>query len=655
MAELSVYALFHLNLAFSSIDEDRRGEVIERCYWPLLRLAEGGLPLAIEASGYTLDEITARDPAWIETLRGLIEKGRAELVGSGYAQLIGPLVPAGVNGANLRLGQLTFERLFGIRPRLALVNEQAYSAGLVPLYRDAGFSALVMDYDGAAHHHPEWPKALRYAPQRVEGPDGTALDLIWTNTIAFQKLQRLAHGELELAAYTDYVRAQMGAEKRAFPLYGNDAEVFDFRPGRLATEAPLSGESEWARLAAGLRAARALKGVRFVLPSQALADQFPHRAPAPLKLETARCPIPVKKQHKYNVTRWAVTGRDDLGLNTRCHALYEALAAHGGSDPDWRTLCYLWSSDFRTHVTERRWKAALLALEAAEARFKARPKTRVLTPHHGGRRPNSSQVKPNGRFIEIETAALRVRLNRARGLAIDALWLDGLSEQSGPASCGTLLHGDIDDLHLAFDWYSGTLVYDRPAKPKVTDLQPVTPEIVCADDGSVVLSAEIETPLGLVRKRLTVSAEVPAIDYEYLVDWHEWGPGSLRLGNFTLLPEAFDRNRLFLRTHNGGRVPETFALTESIDHGAPVSLQVSASCALGLTEGVLDIGDAKRRLAVSVDKSIAALIGMLTLRTLEDTWFCRVALSALEFDETSRPGAVPPRPRRFRFSIGRAA
>ena len=34
-------------------------------------------------------------------------------------------------------GNEIYERLLGIRPSLALINEQAYSAGLVPLYLDA--------------------------------------------------------------------------------------------------------------------------------------------------------------------------------------------------------------------------------------------------------------------------------------------------------------------------------------------------------------------------------------------------------------------------------------------------------------------------------------------------------------------------------------
>ena len=47
------YAIFHLNLAFSSIEEETRPEVVEKCYWPLLRLASDmHVPLGIEATGF---------------------------------------------------------------------------------------------------------------------------------------------------------------------------------------------------------------------------------------------------------------------------------------------------------------------------------------------------------------------------------------------------------------------------------------------------------------------------------------------------------------------------------------------------------------------------------------------------------------------------
>src|SRR5881628_1660454 len=98
---LRVFAVFHLNLAFSSIEEEQRPDVIARCYWPLLRLAEQHPKLGMEVSGFTLEEIARLDPAWIAKARDLVAQGRIELIGSGYSQMIGPLVPAQVTAKNL--------------------------------------------------------------------------------------------------------------------------------------------------------------------------------------------------------------------------------------------------------------------------------------------------------------------------------------------------------------------------------------------------------------------------------------------------------------------------------------------------------------------------------------------------------------------------
>src|ERR1043165_9192724 len=145
--QLSVFAVFHLNLAFSSIEEERRPEVIARCYWPLLRLADRYPHLGIEITGYTLEEIARLDPAWIEEARKRVGAGRIELIGSGYRQMIGPLVPSRMVAENLRIGNQVYRDLLNARPAIALVNEQAYSAGLVGHYLDAGFQALLMDWD----------------------------------------------------------------------------------------------------------------------------------------------------------------------------------------------------------------------------------------------------------------------------------------------------------------------------------------------------------------------------------------------------------------------------------------------------------------------------------------------------------------------------
>ncbi len=201
VSTLHLFALFHLNLAFSSIEEERRGDVIARCYWPLLDLAQAHGPIGLEITGFTLEEIAKRDPEWIGRARALMAKGRIELIGSGYAQIIGPLVPARVSEANLRIGNELYRKLLGAMPSLALINEQAYSAGLIGLYLDAGYRAILMDWDNPGAEHPEWSAETRYLPQRAVGSDGRSIGLLWTNTVAFQKLQRFAHGDIALEAY----------------------------------------------------------------------------------------------------------------------------------------------------------------------------------------------------------------------------------------------------------------------------------------------------------------------------------------------------------------------------------------------------------------------------------------------------------------------
>ena len=59
---LQLHSFFHLNLAYSAIEEEDRPPVIARCYWPLLRLAlrPGAAPCWRSLRCFTL--CTARAP-----------------------------------------------------------------------------------------------------------------------------------------------------------------------------------------------------------------------------------------------------------------------------------------------------------------------------------------------------------------------------------------------------------------------------------------------------------------------------------------------------------------------------------------------------------------------------------------------------------------
>ena len=634
---LKLFALFHLNLAFSSIEEEQRGEVIARCYWPLLQLAKKFGPIGIEISGFTLEEIAARDPVWIAKAQLLLAQGRIELVGSGYSQMIGPLVPARVTQTNLSIGNEVYQRVLGVTPKVALVNEQAYSAGLVGLYLDAGYQALAMDWDNPGAAHPEWPGETRYLPQRALGADGRSIALIWTNTVAFQKLQRLVHRDIELGDYLDYVRGHAVGPQRALCVYASDAEIFDFRPGRFKTEEPLSDEREWTRMEQVF--ASLIGEFSLIAPSAVMELDGETNAGQVLRLETAACPIPVKKQRKYNLARWAVTGRDNLGINTACERIYRGMTAGQSVTADWKELCYLWSSDFRTHITAKRWSSYCQRLRRAEALWSTRHSTMAPFPE------GECLLQ---RHISVTTPHIEVEIDRRRGLALERIRFSGHSH----AALGGLAHGHFDDIALQADWYTGDCVFEAPGEHKVTDLEWADTHKWTAANGDVFVQGRIETARGPIEKTLQFAHDEPRIDFDLTFHWNDFGKGSLRLGHFTLLPEAFKASELTLTTQSGGHHVETFALGgQSVDHGAPVSFLVSSSQGLGMTEGWAELGDSTTRVRIEVDRSTAALLGLLTHRIAGGSVFCQLVLSALELDDTRKPDAYIPGPRRFRFSL----
>ncbi len=656
---LKFYSVFHLNLAYSSIEEEQRPEVIQRCYWPLLKLAQDySCPLGIELSAYTLETIASIDGSWIARLRDLVMSGACELIGSGYAQMIGPLVPAEVNAANLRFGNQGYEKILGFQPKLALVNEQAYSAGLLTHYLNAGYRAIIMEWDNPARYHPEWNPIWRYLPQIACGQHGEEIALLWSHSIAFQKFQRYAHSEIELEEYISYLEGHLGPQPRIFPLYANDAEIFDFRPGRYHTEAPLHTPGEWKRIYQLFDRLSCDKRLIFIRPSQALELIGEEGAGNRLQLESSEQPIPVKKQGKYNVTRWAVTGCDSMGINTACWKIYNTLKSRpSASNEDWRELCFLWSSDFRTHITERRWTSYKKRLDSDQSRMA----TGVVGATEKTTQPLRENLstkkdllaKRQGRYLTVETRHVQVRLNCNKGLAIDGLWL-GSTE--GPPLCGTLAHGYYDDIAWGADWYSGHIVLETQGESKITDLNPVEPNIEKMEGSDdIVVSTAIPTRLGKVQKRVQISATEPMISLSYRWEWEHMYIGSFRLGHITLHPMAFERASLFYQTCNGGTQPENFPLDGThVSHGDPVSFLVSASGGVGMTGGWIAIGDRQRRLRVEADQTAAAVIGLISYQEIGNTYFCRLALSAGEMDDTQRQNRIQlikPKNLEFRFQI----
>jgi hypothetical protein len=526
---------------------------------------------------------------------------------------------------------------------------------MIDHYIDAGYQGFITDWDNVFLANPEWDPALRYAAQPALSAAGRTLPVLWSWTVAFQKFQRLAHGVEDRTAYRQWLDRQLAARVPALNLYCNDAEIFDFRPGRFEAEPKQSATSEWHAIEDLFHALRDDPRIDCVRPSAILAT-LAQGDTAPLALTNAAMPLPTKKQEKYNVLRWAATGRDDIGINSRClalaHRLRDSLSA---TDEDWRELCYLYASDFRTHITERRWASYRARLSAFERRWN-HAEARPWAIGRNSSRERRLEPGPDG-LIRLDDGPLGVEFNAKRGLAIHRLWR---ADEPYSWLLGTIPFGYYDDIRLGADFYSAHLVFQQPGKAQITDLAPIEALLVEGPEWRSI-HATTTTPLGAIEKEWRLHHDRPRIDLLYRLCWSSLPLGVLRLGHLTANPEAFRADRLWYATHHGGPTLERFPLNGAeFDHGRPVSHMVSASTALGMTEGELLFGDDRHSVAVAVPREQAAIVPMVIWRRLRHSFFFRISFSAAEIDDTVKP-AEPSRAERwpltvaFSLTLGQAA
>ncbi len=654
MSKLYLYSLFHLNLSFSSIPEADYPYVIKNCYSPLLDMAEQGLPVAIEASGTTLQEINRLSPSFIARLARLWRDGKCEFIGSGLSQIIMPLVPTEVNRWNLKYGVQVYEDLLGQRPLVALVNEQTYSRGVVDLFVEAGYSAVIMDWNNC-YRYNQYPKDLLYSPQRAKGIEAN-IDVLWNNSIAFQKLQRFVHGSLPATEYKEYLDKHHSADKdTCFVVYGNDAEVFDYRPGTGPLPRAGGEGSEFDRLKEILISIAANDDFVLTTPSKLLS----HFRGKPdsyqlLGLESVESPLVCKKQEKYNPVRWAVTGRDSVHVNGACYGIYKNLVllndSLGQADRDSyrKTLCELWGSDFRTNTVDEKFLAyqnkmgwikvqtdGLLSKTFGAGRVKccegscgcATSRKRDL-----GLRPADAVIVDTVESLRVTLPLIEVEFLKEKGFAIKSLIFPEVSCQP---LLGTLEHGYYDDIGYGVDYFSGHFIRQARDGAKTTDLECAEPVI---EDGPHELSISIKIPLdiGTLFKTFVISKVKGELEIKYRLKVSGLEASSLRLGIFTFMPEGFDHESLYYGSVNGGNGPENFLLQGSqVTQDEPVSQRVSASGCLGATEGWVAVGDKDKELRITTDKSELYSVPMVSYRQVDDKFFLRIYHSIGEVDETA--------------------
>ena len=648
------YLIFHLNLAFSSIPAEARPDVIRKCYWPLLELAERtGIPVGIELTGWTLQQIASIDPSWVDRFSQMLARQQCELIGSGWSQIIGPLVPYDVNRWNQKLGLDAYRKILGVTPSLALVNEMAFSTGLVEVYAEAGYTGLIMDRDNVRlaldlNHAP-----ISATPTHALGCGDTSLPVLWSDSILFQRLQRAVHGDIPISEYLAYVKQRTDRDGALLPIYCNDAEIFDYRPGRFTAESRLHSEGEWKRFGRICGTLEQEVALSWLSPSAALAHQLTDTPINVRRLTSATHPIPVKKQAKYNINRWAVTGRDDLWLNTACHRIHQALAHNTeAAAGDWQQLCELWASDIRTHITTERWNEAVARMAQLSGRLdltqpgcEVRDTSDTWQSLSEGALPEGVRIDQDEEGIQwtIKTSTVRLVLNTRRGLAITSLAFR--SHDYEPVVC-TLPQGYFSSIELGADFYSGGVLIEIPGERlRMTDLEWATP-IFQRQGHRLSISAVISLPQGSLRKTITLDTETEQLTLTYSFEKFERPMGIVRVGVLTLLPQSF-LMPLSLSCVNGGPAVETFQLEDDVHHGDAASTLVSSTAAFGATDGSIEIGDAKgRRLILTWNPADCAAVPMLKHQRALDLHLTRISFSLCELDDTSHKGG-----RLIQFSV----
>lgn len=611
-----------MNADYSSISESHLDTVISSCYEQILKVQDSlALPVALEMTGSTALKLDELRPKLLETIRERVRSGKIAIISGGMYQIIGPLVPHEVTYRNHKRGVEVLAKLFGFSPTIVLPSEQAISDGTLEVLENAGYRAAIVDLDNYGSPQENYIRGFPRGPMK----------LVWASSSVYQWVQQYIHGDITLEDIVTRIRQRVPCygDDIPFPLYSGDAETFGFRPGRYMTESEVDAKTEWSRFSDLIVKLREECGFDFTCQIQPAAA--PSRVELPgLFPSIPQEPIRVKKQPKYNVSRWAVSGRGDFELNASCWEKLRILSeTPTSSSQDWDELLRLWSSDFRTHLTEEKWTKLLSELpqrkRARTGPFRIRP-TGV---------PPASRFVENPRSIEITTEEFVIVIDKNRGLTLSSV----RRKESTATLFGKVPHGTFLRPDLSPDWYSGNMTLQIPGHQQVTDLTRC--RIVANLEGSIIsITTDLKFSQGTLQKKVSIDMNSSEINVQYILPSIQRN-GSLRLGYISILREKGEDVPLRYSTQNGGYGPETYAVgTQEFEMGAAVSHLVSARTGLGMTGGWIHFlrTDINEQFLVTFEQSQNPYLGLLSNSTGPEGALTRFCLTAMERDDTLASG-----------------
>ena len=619
--QTSSYLIFHANLAFSAIEKEEIATVIDRVYQPLLDLVEQQkfIKIGFEINGFSLEILNRKSPNWIRQFKSLLKLGKVELLASGYMQIIGPIVPYRVNFENQKIGIKVYKKILGVEPRIAYVNEQVLSSSIIDLYSEFGFSAIIAEWNNVfSQNSDKIEKCHGSQPIYLKGLK-SKLPVIWSDSLIFQKFQRVIHNELNYIDYFDFLDNYLDNKTKFFAAYSSDLEIFNYRPGRFSTEKDILFD-EWQRVYLLIRDIACKYPI--VLPS----DTLDYILPLEVYPFTSKNPILVKKQDKYSLSRWSACGWDSVYINTLCFRFLNSLNKKA-SEKKWKKLLQYWGSDYRTHTTKKKWKMANKYLEKNTiAPRTTQPKLQTI-----GAPPRQFII--NERELIFEWDDLKINFNLQKGLALSQLTSGGIKHP-----VATIPHGTFSNVGYMADFFTGSSVLSSAEHGNLSDLKIVENlecMQICENQFSAGCELRLKT-LGTIRKIWTIDISKRKLSLQTNIALSGPFPGSIRLGTLTL---CHGGNKPWYETYNGGKYPERFIINDVINHQAPISLHQSSATGIGFCEnGVIKFGDEStfNDVEVAIDLNQGYPFTMIQAYNENKVSMTRLFFSVQEIDDTSR-------------------
>ena len=637
MKKNNSFFLFHLNLAFSSIEDSLHNEVINKCYYPLLELfSNNDIKLGIEISGWSLNRISELSPKWVLAFKELLSQNKCELVASGYSQIIGPLVPYEVNIKNHEIGLDTYKKILNVIPETVLVNEMSYSNGVAEIYQEIGYKNMIMDGDNLSlslniDKYDFFSK--RYC---IGSNKKNKVKILPSDSIIFQKFQRYAHSNLSTDEYINYIKELIKDDNRlAIPIYCNDAEIFNFRPGRFAEEAEIEND-EWHRIENILKVLKTIDSHKILLPRE-ICDQLDLKDLEHLKIDSLSYPVPVKKQRKYNLARWAITGRDDAHLNAVCNSLLNK-KNYPKNINEWKELLYLWSSDHRTHVTDSKWENVIGIIKKKNLDDFDVSKIYEKNASSFEKIQQHKNIFEYKNFIEVKTDAFFVKFNKNKGLSIFSAGL--IKDEKEFCILGTLEHGFFDNIELGADFFSGAFVMqDMKDANLVTDLVKADPVISCQKD-VIAISTDFKIGKAIVKKTIFVNLKKMSVNFLYSFNNRRRCRETIRLSAATIKTDEMKNINFNVYSKTGSNIAHKYVLDREFDHGLPVSHRVSSSSGLPSTDGELNFEINEVSFDICWDTSRNSFYPLFSYKKDKNGNLIRLHLSEQEIDDTSKPSGT---------------